>query len=367
VIRYSLPFAIAFVAGALMVMLGTLVAYRHRRRHAREAARAAAEDAAQERARLAQLERLMSFGRALGAALDPSAIIQVFWRYLPAFAEGREVWMITRTPQGWGAVVSEAASMSPRTKDLLEGLAREALDGAAFGDVTTYGALLDDYLCFPMLVGQTAVGVVGVRNAPAIELTDHAALSAAVALLAIAIRNNQLLAETRENSIRDGLTGCYNRTYGVDTLASELRRSTRTGCPTSVLMIDIDEFKAVNDRHGHLVGDAMLAAIGEALAQLLRSTDVKCRYGGDEFLVILPDTPLAGAERVAAAITSVIANLSIPTPTGPISPTLSLGVAVAAEGQTDVAWLIALADGALYRAKRAGRNRFAAAPFAAAV
>jgi len=312
-----------------------------------------------------QLDRLIAMGRALGSALDHTSIRDVFRRYLPSLAEGRQVWMITRTADGWDRTMSESAAANHETGAMLDLLVHRALNEAALVEVDTYGSLLDDNLCLPMLVGESAVGVVGVRNDPPIDLAQHNVLSAAVALLAISTRNSQLLWQTRESSIRDGLTGCFNRSHAIDTLSSELRRASRTACPLSVVMFDIDEFKAVNDRYGHLVGDAMLAAIGGRLDTMLRTSDVRCRYGGDEFLVLLPDTPLAGAERVAAQLAQAVSGIEVGTPDGHISPTISLGVALAADGELEPTRVIGCADEALYRAKREGRNRFAAAPLAA--
>ncbi len=351
----------------LTVLVATFGFHQYRKRQqARAAEVAASSEAAVARARSVELERLVAFGRALGNALDPAAMRQVFWRYMPAFAAEREVWMLTRTPDGWESA-RDATVQTRRPPDDLEAIAASAL---AHPDVETAegeGLLVGDDLCFPMLVGDIAIGVVGVRQGRAVTSSERHALSAAAALLAIAIRNSQLLAQTRESSIRDSLTGCFNRAYAMEALAAELQRAKRTRRSLSVLMFDIDEFKSVNDRFGHLTGDAILAAIGGRLAAMLRATDVKCRYGGDEFLVILPDTPLAGAEHVAAALLEALADLRVPAGTGSISPTVSVGVTTAAEGDLDPMAVVASADRALYRAKREGRNRYSAAPLAPAV
>ena len=111
----------------------------------------------------------------------------------------------------------------------------------------------------------------------------------------------------------------------------------------------------------------MLTAIGARLAAVLRTSDVKCRYGGDEFLVILPDTPLPGAEHTAAMLVEEMARLSITVKDGTISPHVSIGVAASAEGEQEPRTLVARADQALYEAKRGGRNRVATAPLAPAV
>jgi diguanylate cyclase (GGDEF)-like protein len=196
-----------------------------------------------------------------------------------------------------------------------------------------------------------------VVNTPPLSESERHALSAAAALIAISVRNVQLVDETRENSLRDGLTGCFNQAYGLETLQSEMKRARRTGRPLSVVMFDIDHFKTVNDTAGHLHGDAVLAAVGRQLTEVLRSTDVRCRYGGDEFLIILPDTPVLGAQHVAECIRRGIAEMTLPNGR-PAEVTASLGVTAALAGETDVKSAIARADEALYRAKRAGRNRF---------
>jgi len=348
----------------LTVLVGAYAFHQYRKRQQARAAVAAAQaEAALERARAEDLERLVAFGRALGGALESGAIRQVFWRHLPTFARDREVWMLTRDADGWDRSASELGQLTGPAADRIETVAVEALDVMSAYASMPYGVAIQEYRCFPMMVGDTAVGVVGVREVPALSAAEQSAMGAAVALLAIAVRNEQLLAQTRDSSVRDGLTGCFNRAYAIETLSKELRRASRTGHPVAVLMIDIDEFKAVNDRFGHLSGDALLTAVGARLATVLRTSDVKCRYGGDEFLVILPDTPIGGAEHVAAAVTHAVADLVLPE-SDEVSPTVSLGVAAALPGEQDAHAVIARADEALYRAKREGRNRFAAAPLA---
>ena len=132
------------------------------------------------------------------------------------------------------------------------------------------------------------------------------------------------------------------------------------------MMIDIDGFKSVNDRYGHLAGDAILSAIGAQLAVALRNSDVTCRYGGDEFLIILPDTNLAGAERAAAVVVEQIGRISVDAHGAVVRPTVSVGVTSALDGEHELATVIARADQALYEAKRAGRNRAVASRLASA-
>jgi diguanylate cyclase (GGDEF)-like protein len=178
-----------------------------------------------------------------------------------------------------------------------------------------------------------------------------------VALLAGALKNAELFQEVHENSLQDGLTGCFNRTHALEALDGELRRSRRSKRPFCVLMFDIDTFKAVNDRYGHLCGDAVLAAVGARMKAALRSSDLKCRYGGDEFLVILPETPLVGARQVCETLRRAIEKDPVTWSDSTVAVTASFGVTEIAPGEVDPLTIVARTDGALYRSKQDGRNR----------
>jgi len=208
-----------------------------------------------------------------------------------------------------------------------------------------------------MLVGGKPVGMLLVRETPALSWQDCRALDAAAALGAISVRNMQTLIETREHSLRDALTGCFNRAYALESLTAELRRAQRGRTPLSLIMFDVDKFKTVNDTYGHLLGDQLLGDVGKRLGELLRTSDVKCRYGGDEFLLILPDTPAAGASQVAESLRREMSRVALPTAEGEVRVTVSLGVVTAAKDEVDPQAIIARVDKALYRAKHGGRNR----------
>ena len=180
-------------------------------------------------------------------------------------------------------------------------------------------------------------------------------IGAAATLLGIALRNVQLFAEVREHGLRDSLTGCFNRAHGLDSLETELTRARRTESTLSVIMFDVDQFKRINDDHGHLCGDEVLAAVGHRLRQVLRRSNLRCRFGGDEFLIVLPETPAAGAARVAEWVRGEIEQIVVVGRGAQITPTISVGVATATPGEKTDA-LIERADRSLYAAKAAGRN-----------
>ena len=181
-------------------------------------------------------------------------------------------------------------------------------------------------------------------------------MAMAAALLAISLRNAEMFHELRENSLRDGLTGCFNRTHAIDVIDTELRRARRSQMPVSLIMFDLDHFKEINDHYGHLCGDAVLAAVGARMREVLRGSDLKCRYGGEEFLVLLPETPLEGAKRVADTMRRDLADTVVRWK----DEHQSHGQLRRDDGESvrdaDSHALIGRADAALYRAKDQGRN-----------
>jgi len=179
------------------------------------------------------------------------------------------------------------------------------------------------------------------------------------------IRTQSLLlidiaARLREQSVRDMLTGLFNRRYLEETLERELGRAERAQCPLGVMMIDIDHFKHFNDTYGHAVGDALLRELGALLRANVRNSDVACRYGGEEFVLLLPEASLEVTRLRAEHIRAGAARIQLRAGGLPVEPfTLSIGLAeFPQDGATDQA-LLKRADDALYRAKHAGRDRIA--------
>jgi diguanylate cyclase (GGDEF)-like protein len=195
------------------------------------------------------------------------------------------------------------------------------------------------------------------------RMVEKARLAAVFAdSIGLGIANLKLRESMRNLSIRDPLTGLFNRRYMEEGLAQELYRARRNDSKLAVIMIDIDHFKQFNDRYGHDGGDAVLRALGMFLKDHVRGSDIACRYGGEEFVLVLSSTTAEGALQRADAIRSGAALLSITHGNRPLGAiTLSLGVAMFPEHGDLPAALVTAADIALYQAKGAGRDRVVSA------
>ena len=183
-------------------------------------------------------------------------------------------------------------------------------------------------------------------------------------LAVLQLENMELAAKNSslaEISARDSLTVLYNRWYVMEKIDSEMNRAMRHGSPMSVLMLDLDHFKQINDSYGHLAGDEVLKSVGVMLRESCRVYDVPGRYGGEEFCIVLPETKVEGTTTVAERIRSRLANTSLPVGPSSITVTASIGIAgVDSAGQDGVlsaTTLVDRADRALYSAKHHGRNR----------
>jgi two-component system, cell cycle response regulator len=174
------------------------------------------------------------------------------------------------------------------------------------------------------------------------------------------IRRLQLTLE--QMVVNDPLTGLHNRRYLMDRLLQEMQRSDRHGEPLAFAMIDLDGFKPINDLYGHVLGDKVLRAVGNAISRSVRVSDIAARYGGDEFAVILPQTPPEGAMRVCERLLRAISESGFQDDSGrSCRVTASLGLAYYPADDVETPEdLVHSADGALYGAKRSGKNRYTA-------
>lgn len=178
------------------------------------------------------------------------------------------------------------------------------------------------------------------------------------------IIENTALEAIKRDATSDGLTGLYNRHYFDSALKREVERCLRYGVSSSLVLLDLDEFKEINDEYGHRVGDKVLQALGSLIVKHLRAADVPCRYGGDEFAIILSDTAqpeaLMVAERIRADVEASFEKRPLCGQFLEVS--VSGGIATLPLDATSPEQLFIMADGALYEAKNAGANRIATAP-----
>jgi diguanylate cyclase (GGDEF)-like protein len=222
----------------------------------------------------------------------------------------------------------------------------------------------DSQLEIPLQAGRHSFGSL-VLYAPAFDVEERMTAVSLAAHAAVGLDNARLHRIVERQALVDGLTGLANRRHCEEVLAAEVSRSERFGTELAVVAVDLDDFKRVNDRHGHPCGDFVLRELAIVLRETLREIDVAARWGGEEFLLVLPGTNQAGALRLAERVRLALAERTLLAPDGSgIDVTASLGVANHRRGQRE-AELVADADAALYEAKRAGKNRVSAPPTAA--
>ena len=336
----------------LFLLVAVFFFHQYFRSQQQRAKAEAAEQATRDAQRRAdELERLVGFGQSLSRALDVDAIRVATATHLSQLAGTDRVWVLVQQGAEWLALTGDTRGENVlQWGDLAEQLLASGPDKTGEGPT-------ERTIGFPLLVGGMVMGVLGVRPADGTLPPDRRRiLEAASALLAVSLKNAQLFRDVKENSVKDSLTGCVTKVHALEIIDAELRRARRSQTPVSVIMFDLDHFKDVNDRYGHLCGDAVLSAVGKRMKEVLRGSDLKCRYGGEEFLVLLPETPLHGARRVADTLRREIAERPVPWAGEGLTVTASFGLTQTQPGEVNVHAVLARADQALYRAKDDGRN-----------
>lgn len=214
-------------------------------------------------------------------------------------------------------------------------------------------------MVIPLEYRGRAVGTAGFfwRRPDAFTDYERRLFESLVGTMAIALNDARQYEQMELLATTDGLTELPNHRTFQAVLTDEMKRFERLHSPLSLVLLDIDHFKGVNDTHGHPVGDQVLKAVAATLRAEVRSIDVAARYGGEEFVLILPSTKPAGAKKFADRVRRHVADLAISTPRGPLSVTVSMGIAGCPEDATRKQDLIDLADKALYHSKQNGRNR----------
>jgi diguanylate cyclase (GGDEF)-like protein len=224
-------------------------------------------------------------------------------------------------------------------------------------DCLHWFAKVGSELCLPLISFGQSLGVLSLCSTRKSALDDSElhALESVADICASVIQNAIHFNQVRHVAERDGLTGVFNRQFFDTRIGEELERSRRYRSEMVLLMIDLDGFKGINDEFGHLLGDEALRQISAIFSQHVRKSDIICRFGGDEFAILLPETSTRKAYGAAEKLRRMVAELEIPGVTRPM--TLSIGMASFPEDAKTRDELIKAADHALYRAKEGGRNR----------
>ncbi|MBP7705019.1 MAG: diguanylate cyclase [Caulobacter sp.] len=357
------------LAGGSLVLAGLFYAFRASAAEAR-ARRAATDQAVSARRQVEHLFEMTDILQSAGSLADANAVLQATAeKLLPGLDGALYVFNNSRDrldlSLAWGDTREAAPEFIAPTQcwALKRGKPHHNLAGGA-GLRCEHNQGLDEVVLeLPMMARGEVYGLLLIRTdgEDARERLDRAApLATALAdSMSLALSNLALREKLRNQALRDPLTGLYNRRYMEDMLERFTLLAQRSGSAAAVMMIDLDHFKRLNDEHGHAMGDAILRETAGVVAGGLRQSDVACRYGGEELVVLLPDCTLDSAVAKAEVIRSRIEALS---DLHNVRVTASFGVAAMPETSAQAADLLPLADAALYRAKQSGRNKVVAAP-----
>jgi diguanylate cyclase (GGDEF)-like protein len=215
------------------------------------------------------------------------------------------------------------------------------------------------FLGVPVVFRDRATGLIALYNSAAKAFTEEDAQVAELfsSQVAIALDNSRKVEQMEKQAVTDELTSLYNRRAFFLTGEREIGRARRYRRPLALIFFDIDDFKKVNDAHGHLVGDQVLQVLTKLVTRTTRATDIVCRYGGEEFIVLMPEANREEGLAMAERLRQEISRMTVVTTAGTLTLTVSLGVAeLGPEEDENLGALIARADRAMYQAKAAGRN-----------
>jgi diguanylate cyclase (GGDEF)-like protein/PAS domain S-box-containing protein len=326
----------------------------------------AAEIRAKEIALLTELSGMLQSCQSLDEIL---AAVQTYAGYLFP-EEGGALYLLNEARDGvvrgsqWGTLVSDVASFHPEDCWALRRGTTFPISQASQGIACTHAACCGPtgsaFVCQPLIAQNNLLGLLYREAAAALRFSAGANQLATMLAeqVSLAIANLELREQLRKQAIRDPLTGLYNRRFLEDALTRETARSARDGRPLALAIVDIDYFKKINDTHGHEAGDAVLRGLGKILGETIRKTDIVGRFGGEEFLLLLPGAGVDVAEQRLHELLDAVRTMNVALPTGTLDGiTASIGLAVmplhVAKGDA----LVAAADAALYQAKGQGRNR----------
>ena len=341
---------------ALFGVVAVAIGRRQRRARRARAARAAA-----------YAQRQHDLGVGLQVARSEDEAHDVLCRHLELSVPGGEAAILTRdgaedrlvlaTPVGDGSPVPErVAGQEPRAclAIRLAGRRHEDEEVASVLRCDVCGGTGGQADCSPLVVGGEVIGAALVRHPAPLTPQQDRAVEESVAQAAPVLANLRNLAAAQSRAATDGLTGLPNRRAFDETLHRMAAQAARTETPLTALALDLDRFKQINDTHGHDVGDEVLVATAELLRDVVRASDFCARVGGEEFVVLLPDTPRDGGAALAEKVRVAMHGLKVPSVA---RLTVSIGVATLPHDAATPGGLLRAADQLLYVAKESGRDR----------
>lgn len=362
--RESREAGLAWLSAGVVLILAVFFAFLgavvlRRQRQARRAAR---------RREAAYVARQHDLGTGLQVARSEEEAHEVLSRHLELSVPGSHAAVLTRNnsenrlllatgvPED-SPLTDRVADVEPRACLAVRLASRRHEGDAAPPSVLrceVCGGLEGQADCSPLIVGGEVIGAALLRHPDPLTERQDRAVEESVAQAAPVLANLRNLALAESRAATDGLTGLPNRRSFEETLKRMAAQAGRTKTPLSALALDLDHFKSVNDTHGHEVGDEVLAAMGALLADLVRASDFAARIGGEEFIVLAPDTARDGAVALAETIRAAVREVAVP---GVAQVTVSIGVASLPEDASTPSGLLRAADRLLYAAKERGRDR----------
>jgi diguanylate cyclase (GGDEF)-like protein len=326
-----------------------------------------------------ELATLVEIGKTLTSTLDREDVLNVIMEKVSLLLESK-TWSLLLTDEETGDLIFEIA-VSPGNTDLKgvrlkkgEGIAgRVAASGEPLlisdvRDTPYFSSEVDEItsqethsiICVPLKNRNRILGVIELVNTGNELVFDETVLPILTVIadyVAIAIENSQYFAKINQLIITDDLTGLYNSRHFNQLIEYETERAIRYDNPLALVFFDLDHFKQINDTHGHLVGSRILTEVGKLVQRYTRKVNLAARYGGDEFVILLPSTDKKSALLMAESLLSTICNHPFKADDGtPIQLTASFGVASMPEDTSDRKELVFLADKAMYRVKETTRN-----------
>lgn len=318
---------------------------------------------------MSRADALVDVVRAVNASVDPERVAEAILVCLTGWMPG----------PGWAVVVADGQQgtrplahrgFAPEIEGSVDAVARCVIrSGDAFSssdlssDRRTPGASQVAAIAYPLVCrGRTMGAVVGLdrrpsKKTPQLPAAARKRLEAALEPCAIALDNALHVQRAEALSVTDDLTSLYNSRYLTQVLRREVKRASRSGRPLSLLFLDLDGFKLINDTHGHLFGSRALVEAAHVIRSSARETDVVARFGGDEFALVLPDTGVEGAKAVGERVRERIANHEFLRADGlNIRLTASVGIASLPDVASSEETLVQAADQAMYRVKQRGKN-----------